>query len=107
MSIDDLFKKISTASAPVGKPEYLIVGLGNPGREYEDTRHNAGFRAVDHIAEKCGVRINKAKYESLYTEATLKGKTVLLMKPQTYMNSSGTAVSAAANFSSMQKKERK
>ena len=98
MSLDDLFKKISTAATPVGKPEYLIVGLGNPGKEYEDTRHNAGFRAIDHIAEKCAVRINKAKYDSLCIEATLGGKCVLLMKPQTYMNSSGTAVSAAANF---------
>ena len=98
MSLDDLFKKISTAATPVGKPEYLIVGLGNPGKEYEDTRHNAGFRAIDHIAEKCAVRINKAKYDSLCIEPTLGGKCVLLMKPQTYMNSSGTAVSAAANF---------
>jgi PTH1 family peptidyl-tRNA hydrolase len=98
MSLDDLFKKISTATAPVGKPEYLIVGLGNPGKEYDDTRHNAGFRAIDHIAEKCAVRINKAKYDSLCIEATLCGKCVLLMKPQTFMNASGTAVSAAANF---------
>ena len=82
MSLDDLFKKISTAATPVGKPEYLIVGLGNPGKEYEDTRHNAGFRAIDHIAEKCAVRINKAKYDSLCIEATLGGKCVLLMKPQ-------------------------
>ncbi len=99
MSIDDLFKKIATtSSAPAGKPEYLIVGLGNPGKEYENTRHNAGFLAIDHIAEKCGVKINKAKYDALYTEATIGGKTVLLMKPQTFMNASGTSVSAAANF---------
>ena len=98
MSLDDLFKKISTAATPAGKPEYLIIGLGNPGKEYEDTRHNAGFRAIDHIAEKCAVRINKAKYDSLCIEATLGGKCVLLMKPQTYMNSSGTAGSAVANF---------
>ncbi len=98
MSIEDLFKKIATSSAPMGKPEFLIVGLGNPGREYEQTRHNAGFLAIDHIAEKCGVRINKAKFEALYTEVTLAGKTGLLMKPQTFMNASGNAVSAAANF---------
>lgn len=99
MNMDDLFKKISSGSAAVlGKPEYIVAGLGNPGKEYDDTRHNAGFRAVDYIAEKCGVKINKAKYDSLYTEATLNGKTVLLMKPQTFMNVSGTAISAAANF---------
>ncbi len=98
MSIEDLFKKISTSSPAVSKPEYLIVGLGNPGREYEMTRHNAGFLAIDHIAQTCGVRINKAKFDALYTEATLGGKPVLLMKPQTFMNASGTAVSAAANF---------
>ncbi len=99
MSIDDLFKRISTsAPSSAGKPEYLIAGLGNPGKEYENTRHNAGFLAIDYIAEQCGVRINKAKYDSLCTEASIGGKTVLLMKPQTFMNASGTAVSAAANF---------
>ncbi len=98
MSIDDLFKKIATGNTPAGKPEYIIAGLGNPGREYENTRHNAGFLAIDHIAEKCGVKINKAKYDSLYTEASMGGQTVLLMKPQTFMNASGTAVSAAASF---------
>ncbi len=97
-SLDDLFKKISVSSAPVGKPEYIIVGLGNPGKEYTETRHNAGFIAIDYIAEKCGVKINKAKYDALCTEAVIGGKAVLLMKPQTFMNASGTAVSAAANF---------
>ncbi len=98
MSIEDLFKKISSGSAPVGKPEYIIAGLGNPGKEYAETRHNAGFLAIDYMAEKCGVTINKAKFDALCTEASLGGKTVLLMKPQTFMNASGTAVSAAASF---------
>ncbi|MBQ9747256.1 MAG: aminoacyl-tRNA hydrolase [Clostridia bacterium] len=98
MSIDDLFKKISTSASPVGKPEYLIVGLGNPGREYAETRHNAGFLAIDALAARCGVRIDRAKYDSLCAETTLGGCPVLLMKPQTYMNLSGTAVSQAAKF---------
>ncbi len=98
MSIDDLFRRISTSSAPVGKPEYLIVGLGNPGREYAETRHNAGFLAIDALALKCGVRIDRAKYDSLCAETSFGGKNVLLMKPQTYMNLSGTAVSQAAKF---------
>ena len=98
MSLDDLFKKISTGNTVSGKPEYIIAGLGNPGKEYEETRHNAGFLAIDHMAEKLGVKINRAKYEALIAEAKIGEKTVLLMKPQTYMNSSGTSISAAADF---------
>ena len=98
MSLDDLFKKISTGNTVSGKPEYIIAGLGNPSKEYEETRHNAGFLAIDHMAEKLGVKINRAKYEALIAEAKIGEKTVLLMKPQTYMNSSGTSISAAADF---------
>ena len=98
MSLDDLFKKISTGNTVSGKPEYIIAGLGNPGKEYEETRHNAGFLAIDHIAEKLGVKVNRAKYDALIAEAKIGEKTVLLMKPQTYMNSSGTSISAAADF---------
>ncbi len=98
MSIEDLFKKIAATNDPVGKPEYIIAGLGNPGKEYENTRHNAGFLAIDYLADQCGVKINRAKYDALCAEVTLGGKSVLLMKPQTFMNASGTAVSAAANF---------
>ena len=98
MSLDDLFKKISTESAVGAKPEYIIAGLGNPGKEYEETRHNAGFLAIDHMAASLGVKINRAKYDALIAEAKLGGKNVLLMKPQTFMNSSGTAISAAADF---------
>lgn len=98
MSLDDLFKKISTGNAVGGKPEYIIAGLGNPGKEYEETRHNAGFLAIDHIAEKLGVKINRAKYDALVADAKIGEKNVLLMKPQTFMNASGTAISAAADF---------
>ena len=98
MSIEDLFRQISTSTHTSGKPEYIVAGLGNPGKEYEETRHNAGFLAIDFVAEKLGVKINRAKYDSLCTEARIGDKNVLLMKPQTYMNRSGIAISAAADF---------
>ena len=77
---------------------HLIVGLGNPGKEYELTRHNAGFLAMDLLAEQCGVSLTQAKYHALIADASFAGKRVLLMKPQTYMNASGKAVAEAANF---------
>ena len=71
---------------------WLIVGLGNPGKEYEKTRHNCGFRAVDLLADKLGCRIDKLKFQGLYTQVTYGGKKVFLLKPQTYMNLSGRSV---------------
>ena len=98
-NIFDLFKQISSGSETSAKPvEYLLVGLGNPGKEYEKTRHNAGFMAIDYISGRCGARLDRAKFSALVGEADINGKRVLLMKPQTYMNSSGEAVSAAAKF---------
>jgi PTH1 family peptidyl-tRNA hydrolase len=98
-NIFDLFKQISTSEdSGSGAIEYILVGLGNPGKEYERTRHNAGFMAMDYISGRCGARIDRAKFSALVGEATINGKRVLLMKPQTYMNSSGEAVSAAAKF---------
>lgn len=99
MSLDDLFKKISSGGAQsAGKPEYIVAGLGNPGKEYEQTRHNAGFLAIDFVAEKLGARINRAKYNALCAEVKIGDKNVLLMKPQTYMNLSGTSICEAAAF---------
>ena len=71
---------------------WLIVGLGNPGKEYERTRHNAGFRAVDILAEKLGVRIDKLKFQGLYCQTNYNGCKLFLLKPQTYMNLSGRSV---------------
>jgi len=105
MSIQDLFKQIETARAPAGKPEYLIAGLGNPGKEYENTRHNAGFLAIDHVAEKLGVKLDRAKYDALCADAVIDGCRVLLMKPQTYMNASGEAVIAAMRFYHIEPKD--
>ena len=76
----------------------IIVGLGNPGKKYEGTRHNAGFAALDHVAEKWGVRVTKAKFDALTGTGTAAGVKVLLMKPQTFMNLSGAAVRKAADF---------
>lgn len=98
-NIFDLFKQISSgAQSSAGAVEYLVVGLGNPGKEYEKTRHNAGFMALDYISGRCNAKIDRAKFSALVGEADINGKRVLLMKPQTYMNSSGEAVSAAAKF---------
>ncbi|MDO4199822.1 MAG: aminoacyl-tRNA hydrolase [Clostridia bacterium] len=78
--------------------DYIIVGLGNPGRQYENTRHNSGFRALDFIASELGVNINRERFKSLTCDANLSGKRILLLKPQTYMNLSGQAVKEAMSF---------
>lgn len=77
---------------------YIIAGLGNPGSEYENTRHNVGFRAIDCLAETLGVRSEEKKFFALCKKATVKGEKLLLMKPQTYMNRSGESLRAAADF---------
>lgn len=71
---------------------WLIVGLGNPGKEYERTRHNCGFRAIDVLAGKLGCKIDRAKFQGLYAQTTYNGVKLLLLKPQTYMNLSGRSV---------------
>ena len=76
----------------------MIVGLGNPGIDYEKTRHNAGFICIDFIAEKLGVKIDKFKSKGYYNTAVIGDKKVLLVKPQTYMNLSGEAVVGIGNF---------
>ena len=86
------------AAIPAGPVEWIAVGLGNPGRDYENTRHNAGFCAVERIAGKCGVKIDRLKFKSLCADTTFGGKRVLLMKPSTFMNCSGEAVREAMQF---------
>lgn len=78
--------------------DFLIVGLGNPGKQYESTRHNAGFICIDILAEKYGIKINKLKFKSLIGEGRIEGKRCLLLKPQTFMNLSGEAVRDAVEF---------
>ena len=100
MSIFDLFRQIETGTPPVssGPVTHLVVGLGNPGKEYENSRHNAGFRAISLVADAGHVRIDRAKFHALVGEGTVAGKHVLLMKPETYMNHSGIAVKEAMDF---------
>ena len=71
---------------------WLIVGLGNPGSEYEKTRHNCGFRAIDVLADSLGCKIDRAKFQGLYGQVTRKGFKLYLLKPMTYMNLSGRSV---------------
>ncbi|MBR1972484.1 MAG: aminoacyl-tRNA hydrolase [Oscillospiraceae bacterium] len=71
---------------------WLIVGLGNPGREYEKTRHNCGFRALDILADQLGAKVDKLKFQGLYGQVNYNGTKVFLLKPQTYMNLSGRSV---------------
>lgn len=78
--------------------EYIIVGLGNPGKEYEHTRHNAGFISINKIAEKYNCNLNKLKYKAMVNDCIINDKRVLLMKPQTFMNLSGESVTQAMNF---------
>ncbi len=76
----------------------LIVGLGNPGKQYDNTRHNAGFVAADALAQRLGVKFSKSKFDALYGDGIVAGERVIIAKPQTFMNLSGRAVSAIARF---------
>lgn len=98
MSIWDAFERISKKSDSIGKIEYIIVGLGNPGVSYENTRHNAGFIAVSRLEEKLGFKVDRHKFRALVGEVTVAEKRCLVMKPETFMNLSGEAVSEAADF---------
>ena len=77
---------------------YLIVGLGNPGKEYAGTRHNIGFEAVDYIADKYNIELNRIKFKGIFGEGMINGKKVILLKPTTYMNLSGESIREVVNF---------
>ena len=85
-------------SRQTGGASWLIVGLGNPGEKYEDTRHNVGFQVVDELAERQNAPVQKLKFKALTNLLTISGERVLVMKPVTYMNLSGEAVRPAADF---------
>lgn len=94
-----LFKKENTGKAlPSGPYEYIIVGLGNPGKQYENTRHNAGFMALDCLAEKNHGEVKRIKFKGLVGDCRIAGKRVLLLKPSTFMNLSGQSVTEAMKF---------
>ena len=77
---------------------WIVVGLGNPGSQYDRTRHNVGFRAIDALADSLGVKINRSRFRALTATAVIGGEKVLLLKPQTFMNASGLAVEPAAAY---------
>lgn len=99
MSIFDIFKQLENKEpSPTGAVEYIIAGLGNPGTEYENTRHNVGFMTIDTLCEKYKVSCKKLKFKSLTCDVMIAGKRCLIMKPSTFMNKSGEAVTEAMNF---------
>lgn len=77
---------------------FLIVGLGNPGKEYAGTRHNIGFEAVDYIADKYNIELNRIKFKGVFGEGIIGSEKVLLLKPTTYMNLSGESIREVINF---------
>lgn len=77
---------------------YIIAGLGNPTREYENTRHNIGFDVIEALAEKEGIKVLEKKYKAIIGKGNIAGQSVLLMKPQTYMNLSGESIREVVNF---------
>lgn len=84
---------------------FLIVGLGNPGREYEDTRHNIGFKVIDNIAKEYNIEINRQKFKGIYGEGFINNKKVMLLKPSTYMNLSGESIQEVMNFYNLKNDE--
>ena len=98
--LNELFRRIFAGRKEEPKPpvEWLVVGLGNPGDKYRGTRHNAGYVAIDAVAEKAGVKIDRAAYKGLTGRGALGGHGVLFLKPETFMNLSGESVREAAAF---------
>lgn len=88
----------SNRHAPGGPVDFIIAGLGNPGREYENTRHNAGFMAVDRLAGKLGADVRRIRFKGVTGDCMLGDKHVLLLKPGTFMNLSGQSVREAMGF---------
>lgn len=77
---------------------FLIVGLGNPGKEYDGTRHNIGFAAIDYIADKYNIELNRVKFKGVFGEGFIDNKKIILLKPTTYMNLSGESIREVINF---------
>ncbi len=84
---------------------FLIVGLGNPGKEYEDTRHNIGFKVIDNIAKEYNIEINRQKFKGVYGEGFINNKKVMILKPTTYMNLSGESVREVVDFYNLENSE--
>ncbi len=91
------FRK-KTVAVSGGTPEFIVVGLGNPGNKYTYTRHNSGFLCIDMLAKKLNFRVDRLKFKSLMCDTAINGHRCIVMKPQTYMNNSGEAIRECANF---------
>lgn len=98
MGIFDVFDRISQSQTATGQPEYIIAGLGNPGMQYDNTRHNAGFSVVDMLSEQYSTEINRLRFKGKTAEITIEGIKCLLLKPTTYMNNSGESIVQALDF---------
>lgn len=98
MSIFDVFDKISQSQTTTGQPEYIIAGLGNPGMQYDNTLHNAGFNVIDMLAKQYNTEINRLRFKGKTAELTIEGIKCLLLKPTTYMNNSGESIVQAMEF---------
>ena len=97
-SIFYVFYKISQSQTTTGQPEYIIAGLGNPGMQYDNTRHNAGFNVIDMLAKQYNTEINRLRFKGKTAELTIEGIKCLLLKPTTYMNNSGESIVQAMEF---------
>lgn len=84
---------------------YIIVGLGNPGKKYEGTRHNVGFQTIDTLADKLNIKVNKIKFKGLVGEGRIADEKVTLLKPQTFMNNSGESIVEILNFYKLEPKD--
>ena len=84
---------------------FLIVGLGNPGKEYDGTRHNIGFETIDYLSKKYNIDVNRTKFKGIFGEGFINNKKVVLLKPSTYMNLSGESIREAINFYKLENEE--
>jgi peptidyl-tRNA hydrolase, PTH1 family len=96
--LSKMFEKFRKAEQVSDNPPYIIVGLGNPGREYRDTRHNIGFMLIDKLAERLDARSMRVQSKAIITTAQYEGRKIILAKPQTYMNLSGQSVQGLVRF---------
>ena len=96
--IFDIFAKLESERKPASPVTHIIAGLGNPGKEYITTRHNAGFLSLEYISQKESISISKSKFKAIVADADFGGSRCLFMMPQTFMNNSGEAIAEAANF---------
>lgn len=97
-NIFDIFKSLETEKKQTGPISFVVACLGNPGKEYDRTRHNAGFMCAEYLSEKKGVAVDRGRFKALCGEFVFNGKRALVIKPQTYMNLSGEAVRDAMEF---------